>query len=76
MRASEAATEVVYQVALEQSKYWKCIDVKACEPPEGMSSFPILPPSSFLLPPSSFASSFLSTRFKEKKKGEIDYEAM
>lgn len=69
MRASEAATEVVYQVALEQSKYWKCIDVKACEPPEGMSSFsysPLLPPSllPFYLPAS------------RKKKGEIDYEAM
>ncbi|KIR82282.1 histone deacetylase 6/10 [Cryptococcus gattii EJB2] len=34
LRASQAATEVVYQVALEQSKYWECIDVKACEPPE------------------------------------------
>ncbi|WVQ74620.1 hypothetical protein IAR50_004221 [Cryptococcus sp. DSM 104548] len=33
-KASEAATEVVWQVAKEQSKYWKTIDVKACEPPE------------------------------------------
>lgn len=74
MRASEAATEVVYQVALEQSKYWKCIDVKACEPPEGMSSFPILPPSSFLLPPSLLP--FYLPASRKKKRGKIDYEAM
>ncbi|KAA1470143.1 histone deacetylase complex protein [Dentipellis sp. KUC8613] len=30
--ASEIATETVWQVALEQSKYWKNIDPKACEP--------------------------------------------
>lgn len=29
------ATEVIHQVAKVQSKYWKSIDVKACEPPEG-----------------------------------------
>ncbi|WVN90743.1 uncharacterized protein L203_105985 [Cryptococcus depauperatus CBS 7841] len=34
LQASEAATETIYQVAKEQSKYWKSIDVKACEPPE------------------------------------------
>lgn len=34
LEASEAATEVMYQVAKVQSKYWKSIDVKACEPPE------------------------------------------
>ncbi|WVR03811.1 hypothetical protein IAU60_000807 [Kwoniella sp. DSM 27419] len=34
LQASEVATEVVYQCAKEQSKYWKSIDVKACEPPE------------------------------------------
>ena len=35
LEASEVATEVMYQVARVQSKYWKSIDVKACEPPEG-----------------------------------------
>ena len=34
LEASEVATEVMYQVAKVQSKYWKSIDVKACEPPE------------------------------------------
>lgn len=34
VEASEAATEVVRQVAKVQSRYWKSIDVKACEPPE------------------------------------------
>ncbi|WVQ79099.1 hypothetical protein IAT38_001193 [Cryptococcus sp. DSM 104549] len=34
MQASEVATEVVFQVAQQQSKYWKSINVKACEPPE------------------------------------------
>ena len=34
LKASEAATEVIHQVAKVQSKYWKSIDVKACEPPE------------------------------------------
>nr|XP_018264720.1 histone deacetylase 6/10 [Kwoniella dejecticola CBS 10117]OBR86878.1 histone deacetylase 6/10 [Kwoniella dejecticola CBS 10117] len=33
-QASEVATEVIYQCAKVQSKYWKSIDVKACEPPE------------------------------------------
>ncbi|ETW78721.1 hypothetical protein HETIRDRAFT_324562 [Heterobasidion irregulare TC 32-1] len=32
--ASENATETVWQVAMEQSKYWKNIDPKACEPRE------------------------------------------
>lgn len=36
MMASEAGTETVWQVALEQSKYWKSINPKACEPREGM----------------------------------------
>jgi histone deacetylase 6 len=31
------ATEVMYQVAKVQSRYWKCIDVKACEPLDGES---------------------------------------
>lgn len=35
IEASEVATEVIHQVAKVQSKYWKSIDVKACEPPEG-----------------------------------------
>ena len=35
MTASEAATETIYQVAMEQSKYWKNIDPKACEPIAG-----------------------------------------
>ncbi|WWD16504.1 hypothetical protein CI109_100930 [Kwoniella shandongensis] len=34
LEASEAATEVIYQVAQVQSTHWKSIDVKACEPPE------------------------------------------
>ncbi|KAI0644758.1 histone deacetylase complex protein [Trametes meyenii] len=32
--ASEAATETIWQVAMEQSKYWKNLDPKACEPIE------------------------------------------
>ncbi|KIM64995.1 hypothetical protein SCLCIDRAFT_113779 [Scleroderma citrinum Foug A] len=32
MVASEAGTETVWQVALEQSKYWKSVNPKACEP--------------------------------------------
>ncbi|KAF9268927.1 histone deacetylase complex protein [Marasmius fiardii PR-910] len=32
--ASESATEVVWLVAKEQSKYWKSVDPKACEPRE------------------------------------------
>ena len=35
MTASEAATETIFQVAMEQSKYWKNVDPKACEPIEG-----------------------------------------
>jgi histone deacetylase 6 len=37
MVAGETATETVWQVAMEQSKYWKNIDPKACEPREGKS---------------------------------------
>ena len=37
MQASMMATEVMYQVAKVQSKYWKSIDVKACEPLDGES---------------------------------------
>lgn len=36
MMASEAGTETVWQVALEQSKYWKSVNPKACEPREGV----------------------------------------
>jgi len=35
LRANEAATETVWLVAREQSKYWKNVDPKACEPREG-----------------------------------------
>ena len=35
MVASEEATETVWQVAMEQSKYWKSVNPKACEPREG-----------------------------------------
>jgi hypothetical protein len=35
MTASEEATETVWQVAKEQSKYWKNVDPRACEPREG-----------------------------------------
>lgn len=35
MVASDIATETIYQVAVEQSKYWKCMDPKAVEPQEG-----------------------------------------
>jgi len=36
MVASEAATETIWQVAREQSKYWKNVDPKAVEPVEEM----------------------------------------
>ena len=32
MEASDIAVEVVYQLAKIHSKYWKNIDVRACEP--------------------------------------------
>lgn len=35
MVASEEATETVWLVAKQQSKYWKSIDAAACEPREG-----------------------------------------
>ncbi|KAF8664383.1 hypothetical protein AX16_000754 [Volvariella volvacea WC 439] len=38
MVASEAATETVWLVAREQSKYWKSVDPKACEPRETFES--------------------------------------
>ncbi|KAJ3856228.1 histone deacetylase complex protein [Lentinula lateritia] len=42
MHASETATETVYLVAKEQSKYWKNIDANSCEPREGNYFFPLL----------------------------------
>jgi hypothetical protein len=36
--ASEAGTETIWLVAKEQSKYWKNVDPKSCEPREGMKS--------------------------------------
>ncbi|KAG6916665.1 hypothetical protein DXG01_005889 [Tephrocybe rancida] len=36
MVAGESATETVFLVAREQSKYWKNVDPKACEPREGL----------------------------------------
>ena len=42
MYASEAATETVWQVAMQQSKYWNCMHPKTLEPREGRlrCSFP------------------------------------
>ena len=37
MVASEEATETVWQVAMQQSKYWKSIHPKAVEPREGLN---------------------------------------
>jgi histone deacetylase 6 len=37
MVVSEAAAETVWLVAREQSKYWKNVSPKACEPQEGLS---------------------------------------
>ena len=36
LKANEAATETVWLVAREQSKYWKSVDPRACEPQEGV----------------------------------------
>jgi hypothetical protein len=36
MVASEEATETIWQVAMQQSKYWKCMHPKAVEPREGL----------------------------------------
>ena len=38
--ASEVESETVWLVAKEQSKYWKNINVKACEPKEGSFNCP------------------------------------
>jgi len=37
LKANEAATETVWLVAREQSKYWRSVDPKTCEPQEGVS---------------------------------------
>jgi histone deacetylase 6 len=37
--SSEVEAETVWLVAKEQSKYWKNINIKACEPKEG--SYPL-----------------------------------
>jgi histone deacetylase 6 len=37
--ASEVESETVWLVAKEQSKYWKNINIKACQPKEGFYSF-------------------------------------
>nr|VWO99336.1 Transcriptional repressor TUP1 [Ganoderma boninense] len=44
MTATEAATETIYQVAMEQSKFWKNVDPKACEPIEEMEPVAIALP--------------------------------
>ena len=36
--ASEVESETVWLVAKEQSKYWKSINIKSCEPKEGLYS--------------------------------------
>ncbi|KAI8994037.1 histone deacetylase complex protein [Trametes punicea] len=41
LTASEAATETIWQVAMEQSKYWKNIDPKTCEPIEEVDQIAI-----------------------------------
>ncbi len=37
MVATEIATETVWQVAMQQSKFWKSVTPKACEPRDGVS---------------------------------------
>lgn len=39
LKANEAATETVWLVAREQSKYWRSVDPKTCEPQEGVSFY-------------------------------------
>jgi hypothetical protein len=38
--ATEEGTETVWAVAMEQSKYWKGLDPKACDPVEGKTFEP------------------------------------
>lgn len=40
LTASEMATETVWQVALQQSKYWKSVNPKAVEPRDGTAPIP------------------------------------
>ncbi len=48
--ASEAGTETVYFTAREQSKYWKGVDPKACEPREGnVATYLVFPVISYKL---------------------------
>ncbi|KAF8829178.1 hypothetical protein HHX47_DHR3000684 [Lentinula edodes] len=47
MHASETATETVYLVAKEQSKYWKNIDANSCEPREEVESISFSIPGKF-----------------------------
>lgn len=35
LTASEVGTETIWQVAQEQSKYWRNVDPRACDPVEG-----------------------------------------
>jgi histone deacetylase 6 len=35
LQVSELGTETIWLVAKEQSKYWKYLDPKSCEPLEG-----------------------------------------
>ncbi|GJE95460.1 histone deacetylase clr3 [Phanerochaete sordida] len=41
MVASDIATETVYQVAVEQSKYWRCMNPKAVEPQEELQELAV-----------------------------------
>ncbi|OJT11513.1 Histone deacetylase clr3 [Trametes pubescens] len=41
LTASEAATETIWQVSAEQSKYWKNLDPKVCEPMEELEQIAI-----------------------------------
>jgi histone deacetylase 6 len=48
--ASEVEAETVWLVAKEQSKYWKNINAKACQPKEGHTiSLPLNSPTLILL---------------------------
>jgi histone deacetylase 6 len=68
--ASEVEAETVWLVAKEQSKYWKSINVRSCEPSEGLKSAHLYFQGSFPLsdfeelvfdvPGASTASVFLS----------------
>jgi histone deacetylase 6 len=69
--ASEVESETVWLVAKEQSKYWKSINIKSCEPkeglypsvyvlfPEGHVDFPDFEEFAFAIPGAIFAKMFL-----------------